>query len=233
MGDFNQFATRNGASILHLDEDLQLEKELREEIVFWGSVYKGRFVEMPDEAFTSEAAYRRWCLKTAGMMPAKRSPGEFDKYIRPRIEGAKVRQVAPGSEYGAATDEIIEQLVMMRKRQMLDVDDEDDVTGQWVWKETIEKARGKEVVIKIKGIMRSISQFQSAGMTEEKITRRKVIERLLHYGRQVGDRQASVNRHRSAYALPIKFLEEGFEGLGEVVEGPGCWGWGSWGRAAE
>ena len=90
--NYNEFAQDNGASILYLDENLILQKEVREEIVFWGSIYGSKFVEMPDHAFTSESAYRTWCWKTTGMMPEKRTPREFDKYMRPRMEKAAVRQ---------------------------------------------------------------------------------------------------------------------------------------------
>jgi hypothetical protein len=50
---FNQFAQQNGASVLHQDENLILQKELKEETVYWGSVYGCDFVEMPDTVPTS------------------------------------------------------------------------------------------------------------------------------------------------------------------------------------
>src|SRR5215510_7808432 len=105
---FNEFAKNNGASALHVDENLILQKELKEEIVFWGSVYGSEFVEMPDNALTSENEYRKWCWKTTGMMPEKRSPKEFDKYVRPRMLEAQTRATLAGMEYGGNVDDAIE-----------------------------------------------------------------------------------------------------------------------------
>jgi hypothetical protein len=114
--NFNEFAQQNGASILHLDENLILQKEIREETIFWGSVYGSEFVEMPEKAFTSESAYRTWCLKTTGMMPGKRTPTKFDKYIRPPIEKATIREILPGTEYGVEVEEAIEDALATRIR---------------------------------------------------------------------------------------------------------------------
>ena len=61
--------------------------------------------------------------------------------------------------------------------------------------------------------MEKINAREAVGNTEGKIKRRDVCKRLLFYGRQVGDRDASVNRWRCAYALPIGFLDGGFETL--------------------
>ena len=97
--------------VLHLDENLILQKELKEETVFWGSVYGSEFVEVPDTAFTSEVAYRTWCWKATGMMPEKRGSNPFDKYIRAKMIEASVRPTLPGSEYGAEVDDAIECLL--------------------------------------------------------------------------------------------------------------------------
>jgi hypothetical protein len=210
---FNQFAQQNGATTLHLDENLVLQKELKEEIVFWGSIYGSEFVEMPDNAFTSEAAYRKWCWKTSGMMPAKRTPTEFDKYIRPKMLEATVRQSLPGTEFGAEVDDAIEEVLLFFTRNCKNV----DAGAVWengdhgVWFETLDKSRGPEIIVKIKWLMRKINDREAGGNTEGKIKRKLVCKRLVHYGRQVDDRGGTVNRLRSAYALPIAFLEGGFE----------------------
>ena len=92
---FNKFAMDNGASPLHLDENLILQKESREEIIFWGSVYGSEFIEMPDNAFTSEPAYRTWCWKTTGMMPKKKGTVGFDDYIRTKMLEATIKPGFP------------------------------------------------------------------------------------------------------------------------------------------
>jgi hypothetical protein len=211
---FNQFAQEHGASALVTDENLILQKELKEEIVFWGSVYGSDFVEMPDHAFTSEAAYRTWCWKTTGMMPAKRSPGEFDKYIRPRMLDAETRGTLVGMEYGVQIDDAIEEILGRYIRDIKSVDNGWEwIPGTVMWCETVDENRGEEVIVRIKELMRRISTLQSVGVTEGKIKRGDVCKRLVHYGRQVAGRGASVNRLRCAYALPLEFLEGGFEAL--------------------
>jgi hypothetical protein len=85
--------------------------------------------------------------------------------------------------------------------------------GCALWLETIDQSRGQEVVIKVNTLMKKINSFESVGNTEGKIKRRDVCKRLVHYGRQVGGRNASPNRLRCAYALPIEFLDGGFEAL--------------------
>ena len=138
--NYNEFAQDNGASILYLDENLILQKEVREEIVFWGSIYGSKFVEMPDHAFTSKSAYRTWCWKTTGMMPEKRTPREFDKYMRPRMEKAAVRQGLPGTEYGIEVDEAIEGALAFAIRNPPNLDNGGAVSpGDWVWLETIDQ----------------------------------------------------------------------------------------------
>jgi hypothetical protein len=214
MHGFNEFAQQNGGSILHLDEELILQKEVREEIIFWGSVYKSEFVEMPDSAFTSETAYRTWCWKITGMMPEKRSAKEFDKYIRPRMEAATVRASLPGTEYGAEVDAAIEGVLGTHVRNPKNLDEGAEwARGDLVWLETVDANRGIEVIIRIKGLMQRINTWEASGGTEGKIKRKDVCKRLVHYGRQVGDRECGVNRLRCTYALPRSFLEGGFEGL--------------------
>jgi hypothetical protein len=211
---FNQFAQERGASTLYMDENLILQKELKQEIVFWGSVYGSAFVEMPDNALTSENEYRKWCWKTTGMMPEKRSAKEFDKYVRPRMLDARVRATLAGMEYGAHIDDVIEDSLYPHLRNIKSVDNGWEwAPGEMVWCETIDKSRGEEVIIRIKELMKRVSLRESTGVTEGKIRRGDVCKRLVHYGRQVGGRDASVNRWRCAYALPIEFLEGGFEAL--------------------
>jgi hypothetical protein len=87
------------------------------------------------------------------------------------------------------------------------------VTGHCAWLETIDKERGLEVVIRINGLMKIINAREAVGNTEGKIKHRDVCKRLIYYGRQVGDRDASVTRLRCAYALPTEFLDGGSEAL--------------------
>jgi hypothetical protein len=215
--DFNAFAKKNNASVLQFDEELILQKEMREEIIFWGSVYGSEFVEMPDNAFTSEPAYRMWCWKTTGMMPRKRTPQVFDDYIRPRMEAAAIRKSLAGTEYGVEVDDAIESAlsthVSMRCLKDLDSGAELQRGDAGVWVETVDGSRGREVIIRIKWLMEKLSLREMVGNTEVKIKRKDVCKRLVHYGRQVGGRDAAVNRHRCAYALPIEFLDGGFEAL--------------------
>jgi hypothetical protein len=215
MHGFNEFAKQNGGSILHLDEDLILQKEVREEIIFWGSVYNSEFVEMPDSAFTSETAYRTWCWKTTGMMPPKRGTNAFDKYMRERMAGAATRASLPGTEYGAEVDAAIEGVLSTYTRNLKNLDEGAEWTrgDAGVWLETVDADRGIEVIIRIKWLMQKINTWESSGDTEGKVKRKDVCKRLVHYGRQVGDRECGVNRLRCTYALPRSFLEVGFEGL--------------------
>jgi hypothetical protein len=210
---FNQFAQERGASTLYIDENLILQKELKEEIVFWGSAYGSAFVEMPDNALTSENEYRKWCWKTTGMMPEKRSAKEFDKYVRPRMLDAEVRETLAGMEYGGNVDDAIEEILLRYVRNIKSVDKGWEWDGSVMWCETVDENRGEEVIVRVKGLMRRINTLQSAGQTEGKIKRSDVCKRLLHYGRQVAGREASVNRLRCAYALPLEFLQGGFEAL--------------------
>ena len=214
---FNQFAKDNGASVLHLDENLILQKELREETIFWGSVYRSDFVEMPDAAFTSESAYRTWCWKTTGMMPRKRLASVFDDYIRPKMIEATVRPTLAGTEYGIEIEDAIEHIFGYSRSGVKDLDAEG--VGVWskgllLWVETLpDSGKGKELVIKINELMRRINAMESHGATQGKIKRKDVCQRLVHYGRQVADRNGSVNPLRSTYALPIDVLYEGFDAV--------------------
>jgi hypothetical protein len=147
--NYNDYVKQNGGSVLHLDEMLVLQKEIREETVFWGSVYGSAFVEMPEKAFTSEAAYRTWCWKTTGLMPEKRTPTEFDKYFRPIIFAATERLTLAGTEYGVEVEDAIEECLASRLKTIQSVDNGADVDGLCVWVETIDDKRGPEVIIRI------------------------------------------------------------------------------------
>src|SRR5262249_37620060 len=148
---FNQFAQERGASTLYIDENLILQKELKEEIVFWGSVYGSAFVEMPDNALTSENEYRKWCWKTTGMMPEKRSAKEFDKYVRPRMLDAQVRATLAGMEYGAHIDDVIEEILSRYVRNIMSVDNGWEwIPGTVMWCETVDQNQGEEVIVRIK-----------------------------------------------------------------------------------
>ena len=211
---FNRFAKDNGANVLYLDENLVLQKEMREEIVFWGSVYGSDIVEMPDNALTSENEYRKWCWKLTGMMPAKRSPAEFDKYIRPKMLDAVERVSLPGTEYGVEVEMAIKEATGTRRLKAKDLDAGDVLPpDDWLWLETLDERRGQEVIIRINGLMKILMTQEWVGNTEGKVKRRDVCKCLVRYGRQVAGRDASVNRLRCSYALPIEFLDDGFDGL--------------------
>jgi hypothetical protein len=219
-----QFAAQHGASFLLVDEDLMLEKEIREEVAFWGSVYGSEFVEMPDAAFTSEPAYRTWCWKTTGIMPKKRnSTRDFDEYIRSKMLQATTREVLPGMEYGAEVDDAIERsLELYLGTAMSRKDGPWYQPGDWVWLEDLDEGYGEEIIIRINPLLRQVNKREAIGHTQGKIKRRDVVKRLMHYGRKVGDRDASMNRLRSSYALPKEFLEGGFEALiNKVHKGTG------------
>jgi hypothetical protein len=102
------------------------------------------------------------------------------------------------------------------------VDEGDDVekSVNGVWLETVDPARGLELVIRIKWLMQRINERESHGNTEGRIKRKDVCKRLVHYGRKIGDRGASINRHRCAYALPLEFVEGGFDVI-EIRNGAG------------
>jgi hypothetical protein len=216
---FNQFVQGNGGNVLYLDENLILQKELREETVFWGSVYGSAFVPMPDTAFTSESAYRTWCWKITGMMPAKRVPAVFDQYIRPKMLAAEVRPTLPGTEFGIEIEEAIEHIFGYARGGLRDLDELG--AGAWsksmlLWVETIPgSGNGKELIIKINELMKRILEMESHGNTHCKIKRTDVCQRLVRYGRQVADRNGSINRLRSTYALPIVILYDGFDAVRE------------------
>jgi hypothetical protein len=216
---FNQFAQQNGASVLYQDENLVMQKELKQEIVYWGSVYGSEFVEMPDNVPTSEPAYRTWCWKSmgTGMMPAKRSPTEFDKYIRPKMLAASARPTLAGTEYGAEVEDAMDSIFEYSRGIAKDLDEKG--VGAWfrgdmLLVETLpDSTNGKELIIKIKPFMRKINTFESFGKTQGHIKRSDVCKRLAHYGRQIAGRDASVERLRCAYALPIEVLYEGFDAV--------------------
>jgi hypothetical protein len=218
MSDINEFIKQNGGSVLNMDEALALQKEFREgDIIFWGKVYMMEdFVELPDDGLTSEATYRKWCLKVSGFSPEKRTPTEFSKYVRPIIFAAPPREIMPGCEYGAEVDAAIEDALSSHIRTIKNINNGwEYVSGTMAWVETLDESRGPEIIIKIKTLMSKINQFESAGHTEGKIKRRDVGKRLLYYGRGIADRGGSVNRLRSAYALSIVYLEGGFEAVME------------------
>jgi hypothetical protein len=216
---FNQFAQQNGGSVLHQDENLILQKELKEELVFWGSVYGSDFVEMPDTAFTSEAAYRTWCWKTTGMMPEKKG-NAFDKYIRTKMLEATVRPTLPGTEYGAEVEDAMERLLELgRNAERANIDLDEAGAGRWsrgmsYWIETLpDSGNGQELIIRVKPFMRQLNYMESRGSTQGHILRREVCKRLAHYGRQISGRDGSVERYRCAYALPLAVLYEGFDAV--------------------
>jgi hypothetical protein len=210
---FNQFAQQNGASVLYLDENLVMQYEDKEEIIFWGSVYGSEFREMPDNALTSENEYRKWCWKTAKMMPKRRTAAVFDDYVRPRMINATVRETLPGTEYGAEIDAAIDLVLGPYRRNFKDLDNGAELLpGDWVWVETLPDSKcGQEAIIRINGLMRVIGHKEAVGITEGKIRRKDVCKRLVYWGRRVDDRGGAVNRLRCAYALPAKLLFEGLE----------------------
>jgi hypothetical protein len=114
--NLNDFIAKNGGSILDMDEELEIQFEDKEERIAWGRVYNCGFKKMPDSALTHEAEYRKWCWKSAGMMPKKRARGyEFDDYIRERMARATIRETLPGLEDGA----IVKNIVLMHIRTQL------------------------------------------------------------------------------------------------------------------
>lgn len=56
--------------------------------VFYGSINGSKFVKVPVKVFTSQRAYRSWCFKTAGHIPERRSPAEYDLFIRQQMARA-------------------------------------------------------------------------------------------------------------------------------------------------
>jgi hypothetical protein len=168
---FNQFVHQNSGSVLYLDENLILEKELRQEIIFWGSIYGGEFREMPENAVTSENEYRKWCWKTTGFMPKRRTAGVFDDYIRPRMVSATARAVLPGTDYGAEVDDAIEVVLKIHSRNCKNLDTGGVwEQGDWVWVETLpDSTCGQEAIIRIQGLMRRLGYRESIGQTEGKV----------------------------------------------------------------
>jgi hypothetical protein len=216
MSNVNDFIVKNGGSILNLEDDLVIEVELREkERIYWGSVYGGEYVEMPPEALVSESAYRKWCVRTSPMVPEKRPQSKFEAYIRVRIANAQVREVLPGTEYGIEVEETIDECTALPRRSVRDVDAGAEWSNDiWCWIETVDERIGQEVIIKIDGLMKIISKREYFSNTEVKVVRRMVAQRLEHYGRHLG-RGESRNRLRSAYVLPIEFLDGGLKSLRE------------------
>jgi hypothetical protein len=218
MGDdYEDMVKKYGASILGRDENLKLEKENRREVIFWGSVYGSEFSQMPDTALTSEAEYRKWCWKKTGMMPEKRGPAPFDKYVRSCMVMAATREVMPGGEYGVEVEDAIEEVlaIQMKSIKCLNAENwEQRYTGETVWVETVDPDRGEEIIVRINKLMKLVNTRESFGNTQGKFTRRDVIERVVYYGRQVAGREGSINRLRCTYALPITYLEGGEKGCG-------------------
>jgi hypothetical protein len=129
-----------------------------------------------------------------------------------------------GSEFGAEIDDAIEH-VLEFSRNLPDLDELG--VGHWkrevaMWFETLSDSTvGKELIIKIKPFMRKLNEREAVGNTQGKMKRKDVMKRLAHYGRQVDDREGSVERLRSAYALPHMVLYEGFDAVRYPEKGGG------------
>ena len=210
---FNEFAKQNGASILHMDELLTLQKTTGEEVVFFGSVYESPFTEMPENALTSENEYRKWCWKTTGIMPKKRTAAQFDDYVRPKMIEAVGREPLTGLEDGAVIADMILPVLSNKLRNgARDLDDPDQPkeldSHEWVFLETRPESKcGKEFYLKITGLAEHLSEQSRHGWTEVRFERKPVCKWLAKHGRQYGAK-SSPNRVRSAYALPIPLIED-------------------------
>jgi hypothetical protein len=221
--NFNEYAKQNGASILLMDEDLKLEKVAGDEVVFYGSVYGSPFKEIPDSAFTSEPGYRTWCWKTTGMMPAKRNPAVFDQYIRPRMIEAVVREPLTGLEDGSVIGDMVLSVLLYHyvsgKARNFDCDEENKelTRSEWCFVETRpESTCGPEFFLKITGLAERLTDLSRQGHTEVRFERKPVCKWLAKNGRQCG-REASPNRVRSTYAIPVTLIE----GWGEHARNSG------------
>ena len=214
---YNKFVKDNGGPTLDMAEDLILQKEFKgTETVWWGSVYGCPFMRMPDSTRVLERAYRIWCSKTpAARMPAKK--GDFDNYIRTRMLEAEVREPSAGTEWGVEVEAAIENVLFYTRSSIHDLDEEG--VGVWTkalifWVETIPgSGKGKELIVRINELIERISDAWKGSISQGKITRDDVADLLKRYGRQVSDRTGSVNRLRSAYALPIEILYDGFDAI--------------------
>jgi hypothetical protein len=51
--------------------------------------------------FTSQNAYREWCIAVAGIKPPKRTGDAFDKYTSTKLLEATLRDTLPWNEEGA------------------------------------------------------------------------------------------------------------------------------------
>jgi hypothetical protein len=200
---------------LDMDDNFIMQKELKgAETVWWGSVYGCEFTRMPDSTRVLERAYRVWCSKTpAAMMPQKK--GDFDTFIRSRMLAAEIRETAAGTESGVEVEEAIEHVLNYTRKGIHDLDEEG--VGVWTrgyvcWIETLPGSdNGKELIVRIHELIDRITDLWKGSMAHSKITREDVADVLKKYGRQVSGRNGSVNRLRSAYALPLQILHDGFQ----------------------
>lgn len=208
---FNEFAKKHGAKKEVWDENLMFKYQNRSLREYTASIYGMPFLEFPEEAFTSEPVYLRWCIKVSGMMPPDRK-GQFKQFMRERLIDAEEEDIPPDTEEGAEIRAIV--LTILKKElngRCRDFDQPQEnqelEPGEWVFCETVMESKcGAELFIKYEGLKARITHFIALNSLEIRPNRREVTKWLRANGRYY-DKKASVNRHRCAYVLPYEMVE--------------------------
>jgi hypothetical protein len=219
MTNFNEFAKAHGAKLDVFHEDRKFRYQNKSLRYYTASIFGLPFVDFPVAAFTNQRSYQQWCVQVCGVMPSGRKAAEFEQYIQARLAEAEEVEIPPDMEEGSEVGAVILNIVKNYTHNCRDFDikgddpegsDADDrlFSGEWLFVETIEGSKcGKEVFIRVRGLMAKITWENSNGNTPSKITQKEVTDWLKGHGRYY-DREASKNRYRSAYVLPLKMVLE-------------------------
>jgi hypothetical protein len=206
----NEFMREHGAKREFYDEGLKFRYKNKDLHEFTASIYGLDYREFPPKALISEPAYLQWCAQISNMIPTKRGK-DFLQYIRDRLTEAEEEEIPPNMEEGAEVENL---LLCILKNQMWNArnfdkeqENQELISGEWMFMETADDSKcGLEVYIKLNGFMAGVTYQKANGNTETKLTRKEVVAWLRAHGRCL-NREATVNRRRSAYVLPYEFLK--------------------------
>ena len=224
----NNFLKQHGGPTSAMDENLMIEYQDGDVKVYWASVYGNGFVKTPKGFFTSQAVYRNFCVDVARRLPVKRGGGEFDSYVRERLEQATLRETPPGMEEGAVVRHAIFSTLWQYRQayyrggerrdnaeRYCDYDNGERVKrsvekGDPAFIETRPDGPGyPEMFIRINALMDCMTFLQSQGNFERRISREEVVAELLKMSRPPYPATGvSPRRLRSTYPISYSMYVE-------------------------